>query len=178
MKECSVKAGRGIIGEILVFEKLISQHEKSLLKDGNHIEFLGSSIKGHDIEMRIDGHLFKINAKGTTENDKAGFPRWVRQHARNYVNIFVKKGKAQIEVKEQYDQDLYYVFVDIRKWLTIDIANFYVLSDKEAKRLFGNKYRKAFDNKNVRKNNSDDMWVEYIDIKDHENNSLSLLSKT
>ena len=149
-----------------------------MLKDSNHIDFRGSSIKGHDIEMRIDGRLLKINAKGTTERDSKGFPRWVRQHARNYVKIIPQiSGMVRIEVLKEYDPEFYYVFVDIRKWLDNKAPDFYVLSDKDAKQIFGNKYRKACDGIPARKNDSDDMWIEYKDIKRYKNNSLPLTGK-
>jgi len=178
MQGCSVKAGRGLIGEILVFERLICRYERKLsLNDNNYIKFLGSSKKGYDIHMVINDQVYKINAKGTTEYDANRYPRWVRQHARSYAEILVKKGKTYIEIQKKYDNNLFYVFVDIKKWLKTGSADYYILSDKEAKQVFGKKYKLSNDGKKVRRNNSDDMWIEYRDIRDFKDNSLARISK-
>jgi hypothetical protein len=178
MNKVNTSAGRGIIGEILVFDRLIRQYRKSLLSKDNHIKFLGSSIKGHDIEMYIKERKIKINAKGTTVKDKYGKPRWVRQHARIYADISIKDGKTVVKVNKKPKKDLYYVFMDVKVWLKPHKkADFYVLSDKEATQIFGNKYKRLYNNKIIRKTDSDDLWVEYEDIKNFKNNSLSRILK-
>ncbi|MEX2033470.1 MAG: hypothetical protein WD889_02850, partial [Candidatus Colwellbacteria bacterium] len=49
-------------------------------------------------------------------------------------------------------------------WLKKRRANFFVLSDKEAKLTLGRKYRRLYNGK-IRKTESTDLWIEYNDVK-------------
>lgn len=151
MNSGNEKFARGIIGELLTFSRLISTYENDLLSSNNNeIVYLGSSRKGLDINLLLNGNKIEINSKGTTEYDKNGKPKWVRQHARNFCTFSDNQdGTNTISPITNYKDDFFYIYVDIKKWLQTAGADFFVLSDEEAKKIFGKKY--IYGNNSVRK---------------------------
>lgn len=173
MLSCNEQFGRGFIGELLVFRQLLVSFEKKLLGN-NSIEYFGSSKKDYDIKLLVNNNSIEINAKGTTQSDKNGNPRWVRQHASAFADI--KQGKRIIvKPKKAFRHNFFYIYVDINAWIKKGKARFFVVSDKEANKVFGSKFARHFNGKKARKNNSDDMWVEYKDIKRFRDDSLKRL---
>ena len=170
----------GVIGELLVTKRIIEKYKQELTSSNRcNIQFKGNCIQDFDIILDINGIKFKINAKATTERDKkTGKPRWVRQHAKKYVNItYDKNNKTICSPMMDYNKALFYVFVDVKKWLEESKTDFYVLSDLDAKKTFGKKYSKDYHGKYKRKNGSDDMWIEYKDLKQYQDNNLKRFKK-
>jgi len=146
-----------VIGELLVTQRILENYGKDLCsKDDCNIEFKGNSIQNFDISLILKGGKFRINAKATTESQN-GKPKWVRQHAKTYTNIVNKNRKTICYPRTDYDETLFYVFVDVKKWLKKSKTDFYILSDSDAKKTFGKKYSKEHNGKPIRKNKSDDM---------------------
>ena len=177
MKSCNKMFGRGYIGELLVFQQLIKSFERELILDQNKIIYHGSSKKDFDFELYLNGNIIQVNAKGTLVVDKDSNPKWVRQHALKFCNSVPKSGKTLITVNTEYRSNFFYIYVDVNAWLEKGKASFFVLSDKEAKNKFGRKYKKCYNNKKRRKNDSDDMWIEYSDISEYVDNNLNGLKK-
>ena len=124
----------GVIGELLVTQGILETYGKDLCsKNDNDIQFKGSCIQNFDIIFNLKGSKFKINAKATTTYNKENAPEWVRQHAKTYMNIeFKKNGTQSCSEKTDCDETLFYVFVDVKKWLDKSKTDFYILSNKEA----------------------------------------------
>lgn len=177
MKSCNKAFGKGFIGELLVFQQLIKVFKKDLLLDGNEIRYFGSSKKDYDFELMINNKKYEINAKGTLVVDRYNNPKWVRQHASMFCIIENKKGKTIITSYNKFKKNYYYCYVNVNTWLETGKASLFIVSDKEAKNIFGKKYQKSNNNKQIRKNNSDDMWIEYQDLAKHRDNSFSKLKK-
>ena len=163
----------GVIGELLVTKKILENYERELTSnDDCDIEFKGNCIQNFDIILNLKGSEFKINAKATT-TQKDGKPIWVRQHARKFVNIKNNKNKKTLcYPRTDYDTALFYVFVDVNKWLDKSEVDCYILSDSDAKQAFGKKYSGKYNGKDIRTNESDDMWVKYEDIKKFKDNNF------
>ncbi|MFZ3091211.1 MAG: hypothetical protein WA240_11390 [Nitrospirota bacterium] len=167
----------GVIGELLVTKRILEKYERELTSDNNcNIEFKGNCIQKFDIFLNLKELKFKINAKATTTQEN-GKPKWVRQHAKNYATIKNKNKKTLCSPRTDYDESLFYVFVDVKRWLDQSKAEFYILSDSDAKKTFGKKYSKKYNGKTIRTNESDDMWTEYKDIKKFKDNNLKRFKK-
>jgi len=167
----------GVIGELLVTQRILEECGRDLcLKDDGNIAFKGNNIQSFDIILILKGKEFRINAKATTESQD-GKPKWVRQHARTYTNIVNKNGTTICSPRTDYVKTLFYVFVDVKKWLEKSQTDFYILSDSEAKKTFGKKYSRRYNGKPIRKNESDDMWIEYKDIKKYKDNNFKKFKK-
>jgi hypothetical protein len=181
MKSCNVSFDRGFVGELLTLSQLIRTYEDVLSIEGNRISYLGSSIKGHDIQLLLNDYDIKINCKGTTLHVD-GKPRWVRQHARKFCTIVPNShGICKITPREDYEPNFFYVYVDIKKWLDTHCPDFFVLSDEEAKKNFGADYATNYNGEPRRTNDSDDMWVGFsgdrnkygYDLNQYNDNTLS-----
>ena len=84
----------GVIGELLVTQKILETYEKKLYSTDNcSIDFEGNSIKYFDIMLTLDGIKLKINAKATktSDPDNPNNPKWVNQSAKQFVEY--KKNK-------------------------------------------------------------------------------------
>ncbi len=96
-------------------------------------------------------------------------PRWVRQNAKKFCNIqIIERENMQVVTGiEEFDRNMYYVYVDVKVWLGNKKADYYILSDKKAKEIFGEKYSSLYHKVvGARQNiNSTDFWVEYNDVK-------------
>jgi hypothetical protein len=84
MNSCNASFDRGFIGELLTLSQLIRTYKSALSNEGNRISYLGSSKRGTDIQLSLNGYDIKINCRGTTIHVD-GKPRWVRQHARKFL---------------------------------------------------------------------------------------------
>lgn len=173
---CDKPFDRGFIGELLVIKQLLKTYKTDICSlPENSITYAGSSNKGWDIELKLNARSIFFNAKSTTQ-DESGRPKWVRQSASTFCVVeFAKikpKGfKQDISLRTDYDSNLYYVFVDVGTWLKNRNADYFILSDKEAKSTFGKIYLKLKNGK-VRKSKSTDFWVEYRDIKNFKDKYL------
>lgn len=173
---CRRPFDRGFIGELLVIKQLLKTYETDICSfPENILNYAGSSNKGWDIEMMLNGKSIFFNAKATTQEER-GRPKWVRQSATTFCDVkFTKikpKGfKQDISLRTDYNSNLYYVFIDVGTWLKNRNADYFVLSDKEAKSTFGKKYLKL-KNGEIRKSESTDFWVEYKDIKNFKDRYL------
>lgn len=175
---CGRPFDRGFIGELLVIKQLLETYEAdicSLLE--NNLIYAGSSNKGWDIELMLNGKFIFLNAKATTELHDSK-PRWVRQQAKVFCDIKInqKNLRQHISLKTDFDSNLFYVFVDVGTWLKNHKANYYILSDKEAKSKLGRKYRNGRNRdekkEKIRKTGSTDFWVEYKDVKNFKDKYL------
>jgi len=175
--EVNVRFDRGFIGELLVFDKLLEVFSRKLVSKKCFLEYLGNSKKDFDIKLVSGNVELTIDAKSTTNyNDSK--PRWINQHAKKFVDIKLINGKQIISIKKDYRSHYFYIFVDVKKWLDCTKADFYVLSDKEAKNILGRSYKNKHHKKARPKNpNSDDMWVEYKDIEKHKDNNFKKIKK-
>lgn len=176
MRSCNEKFGRGFIGELLTFSQLISRYKSEFSIANNELIYYGSSKKGVDIRMVLNGNNIEINSKGTTVHDKMG-PKWVRQHARSFCIIQDIGDISKIIPRTDYLPNFFYIYVDIKKWIDGGSPDFFILSDEDAKKTFGEVYKSNYDGKPKRKTDSDDMWVLYSDIKGFKDNDLSLFKK-
>ena len=88
-----------------------------------------------------------------------------------YVKINQKNFRQCVSLKTNFDPNLFYVFVDVGTWLKNNNADYFVLSDKRAKSIFGRKYRNGANGK-IRKTGSTDFWVEYEDIENFKDKYL------
>ncbi len=161
----------GFIGELLVMQRILKIYEKALLK-GAELEFKGNHYKGYDIAFTLNSRTFKINAKATTKHLKNDKPEWVRQHAKTYMKLVDKNGIILCYSRTDYDKNLFYVFVDVKKWLDKSKPDFYILSDLDAKKTFSRIYSKSHKGKPLRKNKSDDFCIEYKNIKKYKDNNF------
>jgi len=166
---CGKPFDRGFIGELLVLKRLLAKYETQLCSAQSEFVYAGSSNKGWDIELRLNRKSMLFDAKATTtpasKLDRR--PKWVRQKAGNFCKIKIdKEGKQRISLfsKNDFNLNLFYVFVDVIAWLENRHANYYILSDKEAKSIFGKKYKKYHDGK-IRGNDTADFHIEYNDVK-------------
>lgn len=171
---------RGFIGELLVVKQLLETYGAKLCsRVDNRLTYVGSVQKKWDIEMKLNGKSIYINAKSTRVKTKDNRPRWVRQSAKIFCDIKIdpRNHRQQVDSKKNYDSSLFYVFVDVGNWLASGHTDFFTLSDKEAKSIFGKKYRKIYHGKNgkVRKTDSTDFWVEYKDVEHFKDNHLKLI---
>ena len=168
----------GVIGELLVIKRILERYKKELASNKNcEIKFEGKCIQHYDIFFVLKGSKFEINAKATMESDKNKRPKWVRQHAKDYTNIKNEDKKTLCSPRTDYNKTLFYIFVDVKKWLEKSKADFYILSDSNAKKTFGKKYSKQQNSKPIRQNESDDMWIEYKDIKKYKDNNFKRFKK-
>jgi hypothetical protein len=176
---CEKPFDRGFIGELLVVKKLLDTYEKELCSSPeNNLEYNGSSNKKWDIELILNGKSIFLNAKATTMRTRDKKPYWVRQKAENFCVVTINKrsGRQLVSLNTDFKPDLFYVFIDVGTWLKNHKANYYILSDKEAKSKFGKKYRDGA-NGTIRKKNhsSTDFWVEYKDVKSFQDQHLRKL---
>src|SRR3989442_2579184 len=125
---------RGIVGEILTLRQLLRTYGKRLQVDSARLEYLGSSKKGYDILLAVNGKEIHINSKATSTRTSEG-PRWVRAHGETYAHIEVDKTTHVQHIRARADikEDLCYVFVDLVEFPKTEKAKFYVLSDRETK---------------------------------------------
>ncbi len=166
---CGKPFDRGFIGELLVIKQLLNTYKSNLCSlPENDLIYAGSSNKGWDVELRLNGKSVFLNAKATTEmhNNK---PKWVRQGAKVFCDIEInKKSLVQcVSLKNDFIPNMFYVFVDVGTWLKNNNTSYFTLSDKEAKSRFGRKYCNLY-NGRIRKTSSTDFWVEYKDIEKFE----------
>jgi len=170
---CGRPFDRGFIGELLVIKQLLKTYKAGLCSfPENNFIYAGSANKKWDIELKLNGKIIQINAKATTQSDKNG-PHWVRQKASTFCDIKINSKSLQqrVSLKTDYDPNLFYVFVDVGTWLKKRTTQFFTLSDKKAKLIFGQKYSKYF-NKQKRKSPTDDFGIDYKDIKTFEDRNL------
>ena len=170
---CGRPFDRGFIGELLVIKQLLETYETDICSlPENNLIYAGSSNKEWDIELMLNGKSIFFNAKATTEihNNK---PRWVRQGAKTFCDVKInqKNFRQCVSLKTNFDPNLFYVFVDVGTWLKNNNADYFVLSDKRAKSIFGRKYRNGANGK-IRKTGSTDFWVEYEDIENFKDKYL------
>jgi len=178
MQSCNKNFGRGFIGELLVLNRLINTFRNELCKDGNGIKYSGSSKKDFDFELILGSRIIEINAKGTLVlTKKNNKPIWVRQHAGTFCKIGKRFGATEISLIKEYREKYFYIYVDVNAWLTKGKADFYVLSEKEAKMTFGKMYKKDH-HKEKPHRISDDMWIKYEDIFERKDNNLVQFKKT
>lgn len=178
MQSCNKNFGRGFIGELLVLNQLIKTFRNELYKEGNEIKYSGSSKKDFDFELILGSKVFEINAKGTLVLDKKNNkPLWVRQHAGNFCRIGKKSGVSEISLFKEFRKNYFYIYVDVNAWLKKGKAEFYVLSDKEAKMTFGKIYKRDHHGEKPHRQ-SDDMWIKYEDIFKRKDNNLFQFKKT
>ncbi|MDP3999258.1 MAG: hypothetical protein Q8P76_01525 [bacterium] len=166
---CEKPFDRGFIGELLVLKRLLEKYKAQLGSTRGEFFYAGSSNAEWDIKLRFNGKSILFDAKATTTpaSKSDSRPKWVRQKARNFCNIKIgKDGKQHVSLfsKNNFNPNLFYVFVDVIVWLENRHANYYILSDKEAKSIFGKKYKKDHDGK-IRRNDTADFHVEYNDVK-------------
>ena len=175
---CGKPFDRGFIGELLVLKQLLDTHKADLCsKLDNKIIYAGSANKEWDIELKLQQKVIQINAKATTTSDETNNPRWVRQSAKTFCDIKIRKDTRQsVSLKTQHNPSLFYVFVDVGAWLNNHVAQFFTLSDKKAKSVLGNRYFKRY-NGQKRKSGSTDFWVEYADVKNFKDQRLIKLLK-
>jgi hypothetical protein len=171
---CDRPFDRGFIGELLALRQLF----KTYGRRSSSIEYYGSSAKEHDIKVRLGKKTIKLNIKSTRTWDNRNQPRWVRQSANTFCDITIlKSGVQRVQLKKDYDPSLFYIFVDVKKWLESDIADFYVLSDQKAKIVFGKKYRRFYNGKTRKSKSTADFWIEYTDIKNFKDDYFRSLFK-
>ncbi len=115
---CNKPFDRGFIGELLVLKQLLATYGNdlsSLLE--NDIIYAGNSNKNWDIGLKFNGKVLFFHAKATTvaQDNK---PVWVRQNARTFCDIKIngKNLKQSVSLKNDFDVNLYYVFVDVATW--------------------------------------------------------------
>lgn len=178
MQSCNKNFGRGFIGELLVLNQLIKTFEKELCQEGNEIKYSGSSRKKFDFELILGSKVIEINSKGTLVLDKkTKKPLWVRQHAGNFCRIGEKSGATTISLIKEYRKNYFYIYVDVNAWLIKGKTDFYVLSDKEAKMIFGKIYKRDHHGEKPHRE-SDDMWIKYEDVFKRKDKNLSQFKKT
>jgi len=172
---CGKPFDRGFIGELLVLSQLLREYKKDLCSnEDNYVIYNGSSNKKWDIELKLDNKIIQINAKATSQLDKGGKPRWVRQSAKTFCDVCINPKNLKQKVsslKTKADCNFYYVYVDVATWLKNHKVDFFTVSEKEAISIFGKKYYKICNGK-IRKTKSTDFWVEYGDIKKFEDMRL------
>ncbi len=179
-KLCCKPFDRGFIGELLVLGRLLETYKSKLCASAeNGFKYAGSAKKGWDISLTLGKKTIYVNAKATTEKGKDKVnPKWVRQHARNFCNIEVdpRNPVQKVGTKKEVEDDLFYVFVDVRLWKDQGTTNLFTFSHKEAAKVFGRKYFKSWNGK-IRENNptTDDFWVEYEDVKKFRDPNLNRL---
>ncbi len=158
---------RGIVGEILTLRQLLRTYGKRLHADSARLEYLGSSKKGYDILLAVNGKEIHINSKATSTRTSEG-PRWVRAHGRTYAQVEVDKIThiQRIKARTDIEETLRYVFVDMVEFPKTGEAKFYVLSDREATSTLSNVYRHSRGNKRrPRTPDSDDFWINRKDLE-------------
>lgn len=169
---------RGIIGELLTFSQLISKYERELIFNENKIKYYGSSKKGYDFKLSLNGCDIEIDSKATTNYVKQK-PRWVRQHARKFCEFLDNQDGTKNIIPRK--DNFFYIYVDVKKWLDDSKADFYILSNYETIEEFGSYYKQFAEtyelDHNGEKRKSDDMWVEYDSIKKYKDNDLTVLKK-
>jgi hypothetical protein len=177
-KLCGKPFDRGFIGELLVLKQLLDTYKANLCsKLDNKIIYAGSANKRWDLELTLNGRTIQIDAKATTVYDKDNKPKWVRQHAKNFCDVKIKENSRQlVSLSAGYTHNLFYIFVNVEAWLKNHTPQFFTLSDKKAKSVFGKKYFRRY-NGQKRKSRSTDFWVEYEDIKNFEDRRLRKLLK-
>ena len=167
----------GVIGELLVTQRLLDTYGKDFCsKDNCNIKFEGNCIQNFDIILVLDGIEFKINAKATRVQEK-GYPKWVRQSAKKFVEYKQNKNLYyDITQKKKYDDNLFYIYVNVKKWLDSEKTDFYVLSDEDVTKSGNIKgFIKCHSGK--KKKIYTDMWVEYKHIRQFKDNKLERFSK-
>lgn len=179
-KLCGKPFDRGFIGELLVLERLLKTYGSRLCASAeNGFKYVGSANKGWDISLTLGKKTIYVNAKATTVMDK-GDPKWVRQDASNFCDIkFHSKTKAQKvgKVKEGNPPNLFYIFVDVGKWVKIGTADFFTLPHRKAASTFRRIYFR-FHNGDVRSNNTTNFNVEYKNVKKFKDlNLIKILRK-
>jgi len=126
--------------------------------------------------LKLGNREFKINAKETNVLDTNKNPKWIRQKASKFV---VNPNSSDATVRIDGDKNLFYVYVNVTTWKDNDFVQFFVISEPDAMNVFGNNYINSRKRKDfaARKNNSDDMWVLYENIKQYEDKNLDLFKK-
>jgi hypothetical protein len=165
-------------GELLVLKQLLGTYKHALCSSSdNEIIYAGSANKGWDFELKLNGKTIHIDAKAATVLDGDDNPRWVRQHATRFCDIKIGKDSRQhVSLNADHNPSMFYVFVDVGAWLNNHIAQFFTLSDKNAKLVLGKKYLKG-QNGQKRESRSTDFWVEYEDVKNFKDQRLRKLLK-
>ncbi|OGY63625.1 MAG: hypothetical protein A3I89_00220 [Candidatus Harrisonbacteria bacterium RIFCSPLOWO2_02_FULL_41_11] len=164
---CGKPFDRGFIGELLVLKRLLEKYEVQLCSDSGEFVYAGSSNKGWDIELKLGDKFIRFDAKATTTLAPNGEPRWVRQASNNrFCNVIINKRnfRQKISLKKDFNPKLFFVYVDVNAWLKNRRADYYILSDRETKLVFGKKYQRLYNGK-IRESGSTDFWVEYDDVK-------------
>lgn len=179
---CDKPFDRGFIGELLVLKQLLNTYKTELCSTlENKIIYAGSANKKWDFELKLNRKTIQIDSKATTIWDQYDKPKWVRQKGANFCNVKFKKVdsrgfKQDVSLESNYDKNFFYVFVDAKAWMNNRKAQFFTLSDKEAKSTLGGKYKKHH-NKEIRRSETTDLWVEYKDIKDFRDQHFRKLLK-
>ena len=161
----SIALSRGVLGEILVYRKL--------LENGMEPQYFGGTKKGFNIKIKKSSKEITIDCK---EKSK---PKWVRLHLSDYWKMEVLYKNVQKKpTKKQPNQPDFYIFVDSQKYLNADKADFYVFRKNKFCEFARGHY---FKNKSTRKRpknpKSTDFTLEVSDVKKFRDNDLSKIKK-
>jgi len=55
--------------------------------------------------------------------------------------------RQKISLKKDFNPKLFFVYVDVNAWLKNRRADYYILSDRETKLVFGKKYQRLYNGK-------------------------------
>src|SRR3990172_8591040 len=114
---------RGVLGEVVTIQKLLTTYREEFLDRQSDLEFRGGSKPGNDIQLTLRGRRIGVECKTKSQKN------WVRMNASKFIDV-----RTDLLSKEQHlggilppEPNVFWVFVDLSRFAYGERPEFYVL---------------------------------------------------